>query len=338
MTEPFFSVIVPVRDGGEDFERCLGALEMSRFRDWELIVVDDASRDGSADLARRRGAAIFRHEAPRGPGAARNLGARHARGTYLFFIDADCVVHADTLEAAARIFREEPEIGALFGSYDDSPSAPNFIAQYKNLFHHFVHQQADPEASTFWAGCGAIRRSLFDAAGGFDAEQFPRPSIEDIELGYRLRERGCRIRLAKAVRVKHLKAWTFSSLLQSDIRDRGVPWTELILGRKVLDDALNTGWRTRASVIVACLLAGCLVAAVWRPLLLIPAAMLAAGLGLLNLTLYRFFAGRRGLWFALRAVPLHWLYCLYCAAAFGWGALRHARRASSPGSFSPQRR
>ena len=57
------------------------------------------------------------------------------------------------------------------------------VSQYRNLLHHFVHQHGHAEASTFWAGCGAIRRAAFDAVGGFDAARFPRPSIEDIELG-----------------------------------------------------------------------------------------------------------------------------------------------------------
>jgi hypothetical protein len=49
-----------------------------------------------------------------------------------------------------------PEVDAVFGSYDDAPRAPNFIAQYKNLFHHYVHQHGKEEASTFWAGCGTV--------------------------------------------------------------------------------------------------------------------------------------------------------------------------------------
>ncbi len=325
MPDPFFSVIIPVRDGGTGFEACLDALQGSHFRDWEMIVVDDGSRDRSADLARRRGAAVLHTPGERGPGAARNLGARDARGTYLFFVDADCVVHPETLGTAAGVFRSEPQIDALFGSYDDAPAASNFIAQYKNLFHHYVHQHADPEAATFWAGCGGVRTTAFHAVGGFDEELFARPSIEDIELGYRLRERGFRIRVAKGVRVKHLKAWTFESLLRSDILDRGIPWTELMLERGALDDDLNVRWRERLSVVAAYLLVACLAAASWRAVFLVPAGVLALGLLVVNQRLYRFFASLRGTGFALRAIPLHWLYYLYCAVAFGWGALRHGR-------------
>lgn len=338
MPKPLFSVIVPVYNGGDAFERCLDALSGSSFTSWELIVVDDGSADGSADLAARRGATVLSSRERQGPGAARNLGALRAEGEFLFFLDADCAVSAGTLATAAGILEAEPTIDALFGSYDDAPAAPNFIAQYKNLFHHYVHQHADPEAATFWAGCGAVRRTAFDVVGGFDAELFSRPSIEDIELGYRLRERGFRIRLGKAVRVKHLKAWTFEGLLRSDILDRGVPWTELMLGRGTLDNDLNVRLSERLSVLASCLLLACMSIVPWRPAILWPAAVLALWLLLANWKLYRFFAHRRGMWFALRAIPLHWLYYFYCAIAFVWGAFRYARsrlsgrRAVAPGS------
>ncbi|HUP02231.1 MAG TPA: glycosyltransferase [Gemmatimonadota bacterium] len=323
-------MIVPVYNGGDAFERCLDALADSRFRDWELIVADDGSTDGSAELAARRGAAAVRTCGRLGPAAARNLGARSAHGRYLFFLDSDCAVHPGTLGMAADLLESEPAIDAVFGSYDDQPAAPNFISQYKNLFHHYVHQRADPEAATFWAGCGAVRRTAFEAVGGFDAEQYARPSIEDIELGYRLRGAGFRIRLARTLHVKHLKAWTFETLLRSDIRDRGVPWTQLMLERGSLDGVLNVGRWQRVGVAASCVLFGCLALAPWNVALLVPAVVAGSGLLVGNRDVYRFFARRRGGWFALRAIPLHWLYYLYCAVAFGWGAVRYARARRIP--------
>ena len=95
---------------------------------------------------------------------------------------------------------------AVFGSYDDAPAAAGLVARYKNLYHHYVHQRSGASAQSFWAGCGAVRRSAFLAVGGFDEERYPRPSIEDIELGYRLTDAGYRIRFRPDLMVKHLKA------------------------------------------------------------------------------------------------------------------------------------
>src|SRR5262249_5940476 len=139
--------------------------------------------------------------ARRGPAAARNLGARVARGDVLFFLDADVVVPPSALAQAVQVFRDHPEVGALIRSYDDAPGAPNFLSQYKNLFHHYVHQHAREEGYTFWGAAGAIRRDLFLELGGFD-EKYRYPSIEDIELGYRLKAAGHRTRVCKTLQVK----------------------------------------------------------------------------------------------------------------------------------------
>ena len=334
MNPPYFSVIVPVHNGGSDFERCLDALGRSLWSDRELIVVDDGSTDRSAELARLRGAEVISSDRAQGPGAARNLGAMRATGQYLFFIDADCEVHPETLDLAAAALQAEPSLDALFGCYDDSPAAQNFIAQFKNLFHSFTHQQGGEDATTFWAGCGVVRRTVFTAIGGFDEEQFPRPSIEDIELGYRLRDGGFTIRLCKEVRVKHLKAWTFEQLMRSDIFDRGAPWTRLMLGRGRLDATLNLRWSQRVSAVLAWVLVAGLLIAVGRPVALWLSGLSALGLLVLNRDLYAYFARQRGVTFAMKAIPLHWFYYLYACFAFTLGvagyALSRARGRRSP--------
>jgi glycosyltransferase involved in cell wall biosynthesis len=318
MNKPHFSVIIPVHNGGSDFERCLDAFDRSRFSDQELIVVDDGSTDRSAQLARLRGAEVISTGGPRGPGAARNLGAERASGEFLFFVDADCEVHPDTLDRAAAVLEAEPGLDALFGCYDDAPAAQNFVAQFKNLFHSY----------------GVVRRTVFAGIGGFDEEQFPRPSIEDIELGYRLRDGGFAIRLCKEVRVKHLKAWTFEQLMRSDIFDRGAPWTRLMLDRGRIDTTLNLRWSQRVSAALAWLLAAGLLGAVWRSGSLWLSGLSALGLLVLNRDLYAFFARQRGVMFAMKAIPLHWLYYLYACLAFTVGvggyALSRGRARRSP--------
>ena len=321
---PFFSVVMPVLDGGADMERCLAALRKSAFQDWELIVVDDGSSDGSPERAAGAGARVLRSEGRRGPAAARNLGAGQALGTYLFFLDADCQVHPDTLARAAAALGSDPAPDAVFGSYDDDPVAEGFVARFKNLTHHYVHQRGRPEAGTFWAGCGAVRRSTFLEVGGFDAELFPRPSIEDIELGYRLRERGFTVRLCREIQVKHLKRWTLAGLIRTDVLDRGVPWTRLMLARGFVEKDLNLSWRHRAGVGLAWILAPALFLAPLVPWLFGAAAAAVAALILLNLDLYRFYIRRGGAAFALVAIPMHWLHYLYSGVAFAWGALAHA--------------
>src|SRR5689334_4351548 len=101
---PSLSVVVPVRDGGRDLERCLRRLRDAHSADLELIVVDDGSIDDSAAVAARAGAIVVRSGTPQGPAAARNRGAREASAPLIFFLDADVAVHPRAIERATSRF------------------------------------------------------------------------------------------------------------------------------------------------------------------------------------------------------------------------------------------
>ena len=265
------SVIIPVFNAADHLRSCLARLAEWPAGPLELIVVDDGSTDESAEVARSFGAAVISTGGRKGPARARNLGARAARGDILFFIDSDVCVHQDTLERVRRDFKEDPELDALIGSYDSSPASPDFISQYKNLMHSFVHQRGRREACTFWSGCGAIRRQVFLEHAGFD-ESYDHPAIEDIELGYRLRQYGSKMVLDKDLQVTHLKHWTFWNLLKTDVLDRGIPWTELILRDRDMPNDLNLELSQRVSVALAFLLVGLamVAATLWRGFFLTP--------------------------------------------------------------------
>ncbi len=246
------SVIIPVRNADSTLGRCLQALaEAAAHSDYECIVVDDGSTDDSAAIAEAYPVRVVKLSGgPRGPAYARNRGAEAARGDILFFIDADVVMHPDALTQIIDTFTRHPEADAVFGSYDSGPEGRDFLSRYKNLFHHFVHQQGDTDALTFWSGCGAVRRGVFLALGGFDELRYPRPSIEDIELGYRLRAAGHKIILNKELQVQHLKRWTLRAMITTDVLDRGIPWTMLALEAGRLPDTLNLHISQRVSAML----------------------------------------------------------------------------------------
>ncbi len=256
------------------------------------------------------------------PRAARNIGAQRAGGDLLYFIDADVVAHADAIGKVRETFDEAPGLSALIGSYDDEPGSPQLLAQYKNLQHHYVHQTGGEEAFTFWAGCGAIRREVFESMGGFDAS-YAEPSIEDIELGYRLKAAGHRIRLRKDLQVKHLKRWTAVSLVKTDFFRRALPWSELILRQKNLANDLNINSASRLSVVCVYLLTLSLAAAPWFHQTLMLAAACTLALLVINQHFYRFFLRKRGPWFTVQILPWHWFYFFYSGLAF---AIVKARR------------
>ena len=248
------TTIIPARDAASYLPRCLQALDLSSVAPLEIIVVDDGSKDDTAAIARSYGATVMSTGGKSvGPSSARNLAAKAARGDILFFLDSDVCVMPVTLQKIRDSFDADPTLDALIGSYDSNPSEPDFISQYRNLMHCFVHQSSSERASTFWSGCGAIRRDIFMRHSGF-SESYARPAIEDIELGYRLVEAKHKIILDHSLFVTHMKRWTFWSLIKTDIFDRGIPWTELILRDRHMPADLNLQLSQRVSVALVFLL------------------------------------------------------------------------------------
>ncbi len=254
MNNPSVSVVIPVHNGGPDLQACLQAIAASSWQVHECIVVDDASDDNmtsrAADAIEAR---VIWLNTQHGPSFARNRGVEEASGDIIFFVDADVLVHPDTIEKGIGVLQSEPDTAAVFGSYDDCPGHPSFISKYRNLYHHWIHQTARAEASTFWTGCSAIWREVYLETGGLE-ESFGQPSIEDIEFGIRLCAAGYRIRLEKDMQCRHLKNWTLANVLTTDIFQRGIPWMTLLLASKNAPNDLNINYRSRIATVLAALL------------------------------------------------------------------------------------
>lgn len=320
---PVLSVVIPVYNSREELALCLAALAASEYESFDVLIVDDGSEARIEPLAAEHGFGYLRIDGPHGPARARNRGAERASGRYLVFIDADVCVHPDTLSRIAQAFAGDAGMDAVIGSYDDAPADRGFLSQYKNLFHHYVHQRSDGPVPTFWSGCGAIKRDLFLAVGGFDENRYRRPAIEDIELGVWLTLAGHRIVLDRRIKARHLKRWTFRNLLKTDILDRGIPWTRLMLRSGKSFETLNVTSTQRVSIALAYLAVLALPVAIVWPKALLFAAAPALIVTLLNFDFYRFYARRRSFRFALRVLPMHWLYFLYCGGSAIAGTLLH---------------
>lgn len=287
------SVVIPATDGRVTLDRSVGAIRRALAGPEELIVVDRPQRLG--------------------PAAARNLGSREAGGDVLVFVDADVEVHEDVFIRIRSAFDGDRHLAALFGSYDDDPGPAGIVSDFRNLLHHHVHHESAGNATTFWAGLGAIRRDVFLELGGFDesrdAARVPHASIEDIELGMRLHSLGGRIVLDPTVQGKHLKKWTLVSMTETDLIRRGVPWLRLILENPEAGSSLNLTWSHRIATAGSIgVLVGLLRRQFW----------LAGGTLALVIVLDRHFYAlllrRRGARALVAGVPLHILHRLTSAA------------------------
>jgi hypothetical protein len=296
------TAIVPATNRPFTLDSCLDAIQGASDVPDEVIVIEEP--------------------AALGPEQARNLGAERANGDLLVFVDADVAVHRDAFTRIRAHFAADQELVAVFGSYDDEPAGPGLVSSFRNLLHHHVHHEGPGPATTFWAGLGAVRRDAFEASGGFDELRFPRPSVEDIDLGMRLAEAGGRIELDPSIQGTHLKEWTLVSMLRTDFASRGIPWVVLILRHQAGASTLNLGWRHRLSA-GACLV-GLGALATRRRGLAVASTVALVGL---NHSFYRLLLKKRGPRDAVLGVGLHALHHLAGVAAVPAGIFSFLRQA-----------
>jgi glycosyltransferase involved in cell wall biosynthesis len=323
MTTPQISAIMPVFNGAAYLRTSLPPLSkmLERGEIVELMVVNDGSTDDSVEIAESFGARIIHTGGRMGVGHARNIAAEAATGDILWYVDADVVAHDDVATKLRDAF-VDPTVTAVIGSYDDKPPAQNFLSQYKNLVNHHYHHRGSREASTFWGGCGAVRKREFMAIDGFDTERFRLPSVEDIELGYRLCDAGGRIQLISDIQATHLKVWRFVDLIRTEMMRRAIPWATLMLERGEITNDLNvsTGERLRA------MLAGLLVLTFFGALVKVSPWWLVGLVFLtaiaVNAELFHLFRRRKGFLFALGGILTHQFYYIYSGASFVWAYLR----------------
>jgi GT2 family glycosyltransferase len=315
------SVVVASYNCAKSLGCCLDALlDYSQIIPDEVIVVDDASTDRSIEIASRPGVKLVTSKTNAGPGATRNLGAAHASGDILVFVDADVAVAPDALGRLAQHFSRNPDCTSVIGAYDSAPEARNAISQYRNLLHSYVHNHSPERASHFWAGLGAIRVSAFNAVGGFNETEFGRV-LEDVELGYRLRDAGYPIHLDRTVQGKHLKRWSIGSMARTDLFVRAIPWTHLILSRKEMPGDFSLGWGQRISVMMSWLSLLALLAVPATSLSIIIMLLTLCAFVVINLSFFRFLRTRCGWALVLTALPLHWLYHFNSGAGFLLGVI-----------------
>ncbi len=311
---PPLTIIVPCAEFDSRAQQCLQALLKDLEMNDELVMVFDGSRPDVTALSDRVHPVFIPQR--KGPATARNRGAAVAQGEVLVFVDADVVVHAGVISKIRNFFLNG-QGDAVFGCYDDEPAHPGFVSQFRNLQHHYVHATNGGDATTFWAGCGAIRRDAFLQSGGFD-ETYRLPAIEDVELGMRLVKAGHRIVLDPAMQGKHLKQWSLLPMWRNDLLCRALPWSRLIVAGEKMPQGLNTNRSARLAVAAQGLAMACGLLAVlnadfgWAALLL-QFIVLICHAGLLG-----FLARARGPAFALGSVPLVVMYVLLSGTGFVW--------------------
>lgn len=309
-TPPAVSIIVPAYRAEAHLEACLRGCEAQNVDRsfYEVIVVDDHSPDGTAELARQGTAQLVQHEENRGAAAARNSGAAAATGEVLLFVDSDVIPGPGLVEGVLSVFGLGEAVATggsarvATGRYSAEPANDTAFARYKALWTWYCWEQSGAQSGTsshVQGALTAIRADLFSELGGFD-ESYQGGSVEDYELSLRLREAGERIVFDGRLEGRH--HFPGFRTCARNYWDRARMWSRLApKGR-----GFSSGQASPRSAAAAVFALGSAVGHA-LPIVGLPLA-LASDLGYLVSVgpFLRFVHRREGLPFTIYAAGVHW--------------------------------
>lgn len=310
------SLVIPARNAAVTLPRVLAGLG-AHPPDWEIVVVDDHSTDGTARVAAAAGARVLCSEGRFSDSAARNTGARATSGALLVFLDSDVVAPRSTIERAVRLL-EASDAAGLFAIYDEGRDLPDLVTRFKNFW--IRHSTLSARRPYRWinTSLALVRRAAHDRVGGFDERYSREMGGGDLDYGRRISEAAGGILVDQSIAVRHLKSFSLLGLLANDFR-RARGWLRASVRRRGFRDVMrcpahaNVDVRFTTGMLVTVPLTLSLPLALVVP----PMAGATAALGLLHLGLAApfFDAARR------RKIPgwpffplILWIDHLACAA------------------------
>jgi glycosyltransferase involved in cell wall biosynthesis len=231
-----FSIIIPTYNRQATLRRCLLAVTTQDHRDYEVIVVDDASEDGTAEMVKKEfpGVRYLLQEGNQGPAAARNRGIEEAHGEIIAFTDDDCIPPGNWLSEISSGFEAYPQAGAIGGLLEPHQEiwAHNLLARYELYCTRHVYHLGDEVKIAQPAPLGthnlAVKKEILIQMKGFD-ENFPVPAGEDADLLHRLAELG-HSSVYIPIKVTHNRSYTWPLFIKQHFQ-RGIGATYFLAKR-----------------------------------------------------------------------------------------------------------
>jgi len=301
------SVIIPAFNAGKTIGKCLTAIFNSDFKEFEVIVVDDASKDNTVAVAGEFGCKINSLNKNSGSSYCRNTGAEAAHGDILVFIDADVVINKTTLGKIVETLSSKTDIVGIVSIFSKPYPNSNFFSQYKGLYMHYIFNKCPSYIDFIHSSCFGIRRKYFEP---YDVTY---KIGEDTELGMRLSSKGYKILLDKDLEVIHLKKYSFGAFIKNDFK---VPyaWTRLLIERKVLNRLARKRrfFHARGTQLLSIAASFLLLGAIFLSPIL--AVLFGVFFIALNSHFLLFLYNEKGPLFAIKAVFVTWIDALVMGA------------------------
>lgn len=245
------SVIIPVRNGGKTIGDCLEAALGSQHPSFEIVVVDDCSDDDSVRVIEQFPCRLVRLSTHSGAARARNIGAQHGRGKILFFTDADCLLHRDSLTRATRALAASHSELVVGGTYTRKPADDGFFNRFQSIFINYSETKHAPHPDYVATHAMAIAADTFRTSGGFSESLGP--ILEDVEFSHRLRQAGVELIIIPDLQVRHIFDFSLLGSLRNALR-KSMYWTVYSIGNQdLLTDSGTASLELKSNVIAFCL-------------------------------------------------------------------------------------
>jgi glycosyltransferase involved in cell wall biosynthesis len=316
--EKNISIVIANYNKASTLRKCLAAAFASKYGNFEVIVVDDNSRDNSVQIIEQFPCRLIRLDEHEGASKARNIGALNSSGDIIFFIDADCLLQEHTLSIVNRSLSEAgPEV-ILGGTYTKMPYDKRFFSIFQSAFVHFFETKNPDNPDYIAAHALIIHSETFKKSKGFP--EIFLPIIEDVEFTHRLKREGYRLIMNPEIQVEHIFGFSFiSSMLNAFKKARY--WTIYLLkNRHAFTDSGTASTELKVNVASYFLSLLFIMASIMlkkpQPLYVIP--LLFMFNGFVNRKLLKAFYTIKG---SLFAVSASLYYTLFYALAVGAGTI-----------------
>ncbi|MEW2474708.1 glycosyltransferase family 2 protein [Micromonospora gifhornensis] len=316
--QPLVSVIIPNYNYASTIGECIKAAKNQTYPAVEVIVADDASTDDSVAIARALDVTVLQVPVNSGVSTARNLGARHANGEVLFFVDSDVALDPDAVERAVEYLRTEPGLGAICGMYRAEPMFPDsLVKRYRAIQQYVWFCEVEGAIPGLHSALFAMKKETFLEIGEFNDRL---RWTEEQDYGFRLNAR-YEVKAVPTIRGRHDHDGTLRVMLTKVFnRTRlGAPnWLRL----NKLPGGAGTGYRALGSAFVLAAVFALISAVLLGPWALLAAAVLTAIGVLLDKRTYAYAYRHHGVTFGLQFTVLHLLVTLTSAVAASIGILQ----------------
>lgn len=317
------SVIIPTYNSVDSIEECLKGLASQGIKDIEIILVDSGSTDDTLKKAKGCVDKIINTKQGKGPAASRNRGAENAAGDPFIFVDSDVILKRDSVEKALSSLSKH-RLDAVSGVYSDNLPSANFLSELQNLILIYRFSDLKRPAQIVNSAFCAIKSDIFKRSGGFNEQML---YYEDIELGQRLSEMGCHLKVDPTLKVTHLKRFGIKGIM-SDYLKKSIS-SGMYRSKDFLKRSREDGLPL-AIKIAGVSTPAILISMLFTDINMIPLFLSLAVYTLFLLPLLNFLLKRKNLWFCIASYFV--FFFIFLASFFGlaYGVIKGGRDARHP--------